>query len=493
MSLVSDEQLLSLLFNTNKWWTTGKFPEAGHKDTKRFAFYEAKKYLFNPRLRRAVLLTGLRRVGKTTVLYQLIEEILGKGIPAKNVLYVTFDHPMIKVCTMERILDVYKNNVAQGDELYLFFDEIHYAEQWNLWLKTLVDHNPHYKIAATGSASSLLAVHGAETGVGRWVDIKIPTLSFYEYCELKKVPMPVLPTDIKPTQLHAVERSDLTDIMHACSSLLPYFHRYLLIGGFPELALLDDLALSQKLLREDIVDKVLKRDMTAIYNIRNVNELEKLFIFLCLQSGNIITVQSLSKELGTSRQTVENHIKLLSMANMIYISDLVDDSGKKALKSRPKIYLADAAIRNAVLLKDESVLADSNEMGMIVETSVYKHIAAFYYNQQPKVGYWRGGRKDKEIDVVVALPNGIKISVEVKYRETTDISINDGIISETKDKNNFAIIVTKKPDDYGLMTVPSPNPIIKIPAFAFLFLLGHAEREGYGLGNAAPYFSANSS
>jgi predicted AAA+ superfamily ATPase len=171
--------------------------------------------------------------------------------------------------------------------------------------------------------------------------------------------------------------------MQASSGLLSHFHRYLLIGGFPELALLDDLTLSQKLLREDIVDKVLKRDMTAIYNIRNVNELEKLFIFLCLQSGNIITVQSLSRELGSSRPTVENYIKLLSMANMIYISDLVENTGKKALKSRPK------------------------------------------------AGYWRGNRKDKEIDVVVALPNGKK------------------------------------------------NPVIKIPAFVFLFLLGHAEREGY--------------
>lgn len=92
--------------------------------------------------------------------------------------------------------------------------------------------------------------------------------------------------------------------------------------------MLDDLDLSQKLLREDIVDKVLKRDMTAIYNIRNVNELEKLFIFLCLQSGNIITVQSSCQELKSARPTIENHIQLLSLANIIYVSDLVDNTGR---------------------------------------------------------------------------------------------------------------------------------------------------------------------
>jgi predicted AAA+ superfamily ATPase len=247
------------------------------------------------------------------------------------------------------------------------------------------------------------------------------------------------------------------------------------LNFFPELALLDDLDLSQKLLREDVVDKVLKRDMTAIYNIRSVNELEKLFIFLCLQSGNIITMQSLCQELKATRPTIENYIQLLSMANIIYISSQVDNTGKKALKSKPKIYLADAAIRNAVLLKDESILADATEMGMIVETTVYKHLAAFYYQKQPRIGYWRGGKKDQEIDTVIAFPDGKRLLVEVKYRETCDILFEDGIASEAMKPNNTAIVVTKKPDDYGFLPIPTPQPIVKIPAFVYLYLLGFSE------------------
>jgi predicted AAA+ superfamily ATPase len=475
MSIVSDEQLLSLLFSLNKWWTTGKFPAAEKKPIRRLAYYEAQKYLSNLQLHRAVLLTGLRRVGKTTIMYQLIEGLLERGTPAKNILYVSFDHPIIKVCQMDRILQVFQNNVALNEELFFFFDEVHYAEDWNFWLKTLVDRNPKYKIAATGSASPILAVEGAETGVGRWIDIKVPTLSFYEYCSLKNIPQPDLSKSINPNQLNNLTASDLAAIIQACSGLLPEFHRYLLIGGFPEFVLLDDLDLSQKLLREDIVDKVLKRDMTAIYNIRNVSELEKLFIFLCLQSGNIITVQSLCKELKATRPTIENYIQLLVMANIIYISDLVDNTGKKALKSKPKIYLADAAIRSAVLLKDESILADFTEMGMIVETTVYKHLAAFYYRKQPKIGYWRGGKKDKEIDTVVAFANKKKILVEVKYRENSDISKDDGIVTEAMNPDNTAIVVTKKPDDYGFLAFPTPQPIVKIPAFVYLYLLGFAE------------------
>lgn len=475
MAIVSDEQLLSLLFKINKWWTSNKFPEGEKKDIKRFAFYEVKKYLFNPKLRRAVLLTGLRRVGKTTILYQLMEELINKEIPAKNILYVSFDHPMLKICSIDRILDIYRNNVAQSEELYIFFDEIHYAEEWNFWLKTLVDQHPTYKIAATGSASPLLSVYGAETGVGRWIDIKIPTLSFYEYCQLKKIELPNISSEINPTQLSMLQPTQLTNIMQACMSLQPHFHRYLLIGGFPELVLLDELAMSQKLLREDVVDKVLKRDMSAIYNIRNVNDLEKLFIFLCLKSGNIITVQTLCKELSVARQTVDNYIKLMEMANLIYVSDLIDNTGKKALKSRPKIYLADAAIRNAVLLKDETVLADAEEMGMIVETAVYKHLAAFFHDQQPKIGYWRGGKKAKELDIIVQLPNAQKFLVEVKYRENSNLPSDDALISLCKEKNTSSILVTKKPEDYGFIKIDQHNPIVKIPAFIFLFLLGHAQ------------------
>lgn len=70
--------------------------------------------------------------------------------------------------------------------------------------------------------------------------------------------------------------------------LLPVFQQYLLVGGFPETAIQNDIRLSQRLLREDVVERVLKRDMTALFGVRNVNELEKLFIYLCIHSGGIV-------------------------------------------------------------------------------------------------------------------------------------------------------------------------------------------------------------
>ena len=114
----------------------------------------------------------------------------------------------------------------------------------------------------------------------------------------------------------------------------------------------------------------------------------------------------------------------------------------------------------------------------MVETSVYKHIAAFYYQKATRIGYYRGGKKDKEIDIVVDYPKIPPILIEVKYREQASIPQNDAIC-ELSQEGQAAIVVTKKADDYGAHDLPDGRKLIRIPAFAFLYMLGHAEKNGY--------------
>lgn len=85
-------------------------------------------------------------------------------------------------------------------------------------------------------------------------------------------------------------------------------------------------------MRDDVVDKVLKRDLPSLYNIRNSTELERIFLYLCNVSSEIVSIDSVAKELnGVSRPTVENYIRYLESANLIYQSWPIDMSGKKAL------------------------------------------------------------------------------------------------------------------------------------------------------------------
>lgn len=478
MAITSKESILKVLSAYNPWWKTGAVNPKMSKTYKRFAFHEAMKRLEQTDIRRTVILTGTRRVGKTTIQYQMIEALLAKGVAPQKVVYISMDHPMLKLSGFQDILECYHENVYAEQDVYYFFDEVQYAQDWDKWLKTIYDMQPDTQVVVTGSASPALMKGNQESGAGRWSVIPVSTMSFYEYCELLDIDRPQLPKDLKVTTLLRMTQQERTQIMLQLSKVQNHFNRYLQVGGFPELALADNDIMAQQIMREDVVDKVLKRDLPSLYNIRNATELERIFLYLCNVSSEIVSIEAIAKELnGVSRPTVENYIQYLESANLIYQSWPVDMAGKKVLKAKPKIYIVDAAIRNAVLM-DDSLLTDPVEMGKIVETAVYKHTAVFYYQQATSVGYFRGGKKGKEIDIVVDYPSTKNILIEVKYREGAPIA-DDDAIAELRGEASATIIVTKNSGDFGVHNTKCGKDMLCIPAFAFLYLLGHAEKNGY--------------
>jgi hypothetical protein len=262
------------------------------------AFDACRVYFDNPTLRRAVLLSGPRRVGKTTVLYQLAEALLGEGLEPRSILYLSLDHPVLKLLGLRDILALYHAHIqGEGRPTVLLLDEVQYARAWETEVKLLVDHGPNYRIVATGSASVVHRDRLAESGVGRWVTVQVPTLSFYEFVRIRGEPLPSLDPGLRPQDLFALPAADLLQVAAQLRPLLPLFQRYLLVGGFPETARQEDIGLCQRLLREDVVERVLKRDMTALFGVRNVNELERLFIYLCLHTGGILAHQTVAKTL----------------------------------------------------------------------------------------------------------------------------------------------------------------------------------------------------
>ena len=478
MAITTPERILKVLRSYNPWWVSGTVNAEFCPKYKRFAYYEAMKRLMEPELRRTVVLTGTRRVGKTTIQFQMIQSLLQQGVAPQRIVFISLDHPMLKLAGMDEILACYHENICADQDVYYFFDEIQYAADWAQWLKILYDTQPTTKMVATGSASPALIRGSAESGAGRWTIIQVPTLSFYEYCALIGLPDLELDATLKPSQLLSMNHLQRGQIMSKLVTVQNHFTRYLQVGGFPELALAKNDLLAEQVMREDVVDKVLKRDLPSLYNIRNATELERIFLYLCNVSSEIVAIDAVAKELnGVSRPTVQNYIDYLESANLIYQSYPVDLGGKKVLKASPKIYIADAAIRNAVLM-DSDILSNPTEMGKIVETTIYKHVAAFYYQKATRVGYYRGGGKNKEIDIVVEYPNIRDILIEVKYREQAPIPNDDAIIEHCAE-SSIAFIITKRAEDFGIHDAPNGQKLLRIPAFAFLYLLGHAEKNGY--------------
>lgn len=484
MSIASVEDVIKLLYSSNPWWRVGSIPDDMVKPVKRFAYKEAMKWLENSSIRRFVLFSGARRVGKTTIMYQMVQNLLEKGKEPKSILYVSFDHPIFKFYSIEEIVDIYTTNIYFGEKCWVFFDEIQYASDWELYLKVFYDSRPNFYITATGSASPVIEKGTGDSGVGRWNIIRVPTLSFYEYCKIAGIQdLPKINIDVKPDTLVSMNKNTQMDIIHLLEPLQKHFTRYLAVGGFPELVLSNDDRSSQRILREDVVDKVLKRDIPSLFNVRNSIVLEKVFLYLCFNSSNIINTSAVSKELeGTSRSTIDSYIDFLERANLIYRSMPVGLGGKMILKASPKIYISDAAIRNAVLMLDiNDLISNPAEMGLVAETAVYKHMAAFYYTDHANVGYFRKtGNVTKEIDIVVDYPAG-KILTEVKYREKPVIKSDDAIIEAAGNENEkvlAAFVITKTSESFGVLEYKTKIPVYKIPAYAFLYLLGHAEENG---------------
>ncbi len=481
MSIVSDEQIIKVLRQYNPWWRTPSAIKEESKPQKRLAYYEALKMLKHRSIRRFAVLSGVRRVGKTTIMYQLIDNLIDEGVNPKNIFYVTFDNPILKLVNVENVLSIYETLYPIEGTKYIFFDEIQYTDNWELWMKIIYDSRKDIRLIATGSASPVLEKCSTDSGTGRWSVLKIPTLSFFEYCSLLELSVPELPEKLQLSKLVKMDKAELGDLMSRFTPLQNHFNRYLTIGGFPELVLSDDDAYAQRMLREDVVDKVIKRDVLTLFNIRSPMLMEKLFLYLCMNSTEIFNATTAAKELeNTSVATIESYIAALKMSNLIYLAKPLDVGSKGALKGKPKIFIADAAIRNAVLMVDD-VLSDEKELGAMVETAVYKHMVSFYQGSTAQLGYFRKAKNNqKEVDVVVELPRQ-KILCEVKYRNHSHIPVTDAIVELCRDekaKVTSAFLITKQLDDFGISNHGTVTPIMRVPALPFLYLLGKAEAEG---------------
>lgn len=481
MAIVSDEQVIKVLRLYNPWWRNPSAIKEESKPQKRLAYYEALRMIKHKTLRRFAVLSGARRVGKTTIMYQMIDNLIDEGVNPKNILYVSFDNPILKLVNVETVLIIYEALYPIEGTKYIFLDEIQYTDNWELWMKVIYDSRRDIRLTATGSASPIPEKGSTDSGTGRWSVLKIPTLSFYEYCCLLQLEEPILPEKLKFSTLVKMSNAELGDLMARFSTLQGHFNRYLTIGGFPELVLSDDDIYAQRMLREDVVDKVIKRDVLTLFNIRSPLLMEKLFLYLCMNSTEIFNAATAAKELeNTSVTTIDNYIEALEMSNLIYLAKPMDVGSKGSLKGKPKIFIADAAIRNAVLMIDD-VLSDEKELGVMVETTVYKHMVSFYQNSTAQLGYFRKARDNqKEVDVVVELPRG-KILCEVKYRNNSHIPATDAIVELCRDENTKitnAFLITKQLDDFGIAKHETHVPVLRVPAIAFLYLLGKAEADG---------------
>ncbi|RZU47142.1 hypothetical protein EV700_1534 [Fluviicoccus keumensis] len=480
---VSQEELVAVLAQFNPWWRGEAIADL--PNWRRAAFREFNSWMTAPPAPRAVLLSGARQIGKTTLMLQAVDMLLRSGVPAGSILYATFDHPLLKLAGIDAVLDAWRAREPKADGLeYLFLDEAQFIRDWGTWVKHQVDFRKDRRLAFTGSAMPLVEA-GQESGVGRWHTIRLTTLSFYEYLQIKNLSLPPLPQVKSLRELFDWSQSDFYRVSELAGAYVGHFHEYLVRGGFPQTAQVESITQAQRLLREDIIDKVLKRDMTALFGVRRVLDLEHTFLYLCMHDGGLLDMGDLCANLEVKRPTAQNFIELLEATHLIYRLPPYG-YGKDVLRARFKIYLADAAIAPAVMLKGKAILEDAAALGVATETAVFKHLFARYYAHNVRFTYWRG-KKEREVDLVAEV-NGEVIPFEVKYRaQHTGARELKGLIELCEQKRiSRGYVVTKSLDDFGLMTgMPKASSeadgdmqsaqIMRIPAPLLCYWMGATE------------------
>jgi uncharacterized protein len=473
---VSKEELVAVLAQFNPWWRSEAIADL--PTWRRAAFRELQAWMTQPPAPRAVLLSGARQIGKTTLLLQAADTLLRAGVPSANILYATFDHPILKLAGIDAVIDAWREREPRADgPEYLLLDEAQFIRDWGTWVKHQVDLRKDRRIAFTGSAMPLVEAD-QESGVGRWHTIRLTTLSFFEYLQIKRLELPDLPRLRSLRDLFDWKPTDFYRVTERAAPYVGHFHEYLVRGGFPQTAQVDSITQAQRLLREDIIDKVLKRDMTALFGVRRVLDLEHTFVYLCMHDGGLLDMVDLCANLEVKRPTAQNFIELLEATHLIYRLAPFG-YGKDVLRARFKIYLADAAIAPAVMLKGKAILEDPSALGVATETAVFKHLFARYYSQNVRFSYWRG-KRDHEVDLVAEVA-GELIPFEVKYRaQHTGVRELKGLVELCQSKRiERGYLVTKSLDDFGLMQgLAADTQVMRVPAPLLCYWMGATELPG---------------
>ena len=334
---------------------------------RRLYFELFKPLVFERDVRRAVVLMGPRRVGKTVMLYHMVHDLIAHGIDPKKIIFITIENPIYNNISLEQLFAYAKeaSGVEDKHEWHVIYDEIQYCRDWEVHLKSLVDSYRKDKFIVSGSAAAALKFASTESGAGRFTDFLLPPLTFNEYIALKGMEAIIKPVEIKWKNSALVYYST-----NHLNELNNHFIDYLNFGGYPEVIFSEKIRENPgRYIRQDIVDKVLLRDLPSLYGINDTRELNSLFTTIAYNSGNELSLETLSTQSQLPKNTLKKYIEYLEAAYLIKRVRRIDQSGRRFKRDNFfKIYLTNPSLRSALF----SPITSTDEMiGNMVETAVF--------------------------------------------------------------------------------------------------------------------------
>ncbi len=331
--------LISALQKSNKWWKDEFELDYKHREI----YPELQKFMATKQI---IALTGLRRVGKTVLLFKIAKDSL---IPLgkENILYFSFDDfANIKIIEiLEAYEQLMEKEIGKGRYLVLL-DEVQKISNWEEQLKRIYDEHKNIKFVISGSESLFIRKKSRETLAGRLFEFHIKQLTFKEFLGFRG--------------------KTFSNLSLFKSEILKEFDSFLLCNGFPEIVN-ETREVIEKYIKDNIIDRVIFRDIPQIMKVREPAVLEQLFKIILAEPGQLVNIDDLAQELGLSRQTISLYLAYLENSYLIKKLYNFSRNARKTQRRSKKYY--------PVILMPE-LLEKSELFGKVFETAMVLQLNA---------------------------------------------------------------------------------------------------------------------
>ncbi|MDD4358463.1 MAG: ATP-binding protein, partial [Candidatus Pacebacteria bacterium] len=297
-----------IFYRYNPWWE-GRF-ELSNVINRESILNKLKESLPSSKI---IMLTGLRRIGKTTLMKCMIKHLLDINIDPKYIFYISLDDYLLSNQNLLEIIDNYRafKKIAFDEKIYLFLDEIANQKDFEIQLKNIYDQG-HAKVYASSSSASILKNKKAFL-TGRNTVIEVLPLDFEEYLIFKKI-----------------------DIKKSNSNLLKtYFEDFIQKGGIPEYVLTDDIEYLKEL-----VDDIIQKDIANFYGVKDTHLLKDFFLLLMERSGKIMSINKIAKILDISPDSAKRYLEMFKNTYLIYVVQRTGKTNERLLSAK-KVYASD--------------------------------------------------------------------------------------------------------------------------------------------------------
>ena len=378
--------IIDVLNEWNPWWFGKK---EALEDLAGVERPEYARLVGTVDLRETTAITGARRCGKSTIIYQMIKRLVEKGAGPETILLVNFEDEALLGVPLEEIYSEYKQKINPDKKAFVFLDEVQQSPKWELWLRKKYDLKSDAKFVVSGSCAHLLRKEYSTLLTGRIVSFEIMPLGFSEFLEFSKISV-----DRKMSEKGLFQPQEKPKIQNA-------LEQYLKEGGFPEAFFKEKE--QKRMVLANYFDGIIFKDVADRFNIKSQKPKE-LAKHLATNVTGKISLRSLRQATKLSYGQIRKYLYYYAEAFLFFETNHFSYSLKEQ-KTRPsKTYCIDNGLRNA------AAFTFSEDTGKLAENTVFLELK----KRGAETYYWKNKH---EVDFVVKNPDNSLDAINVSYTD----------------------------------------------------------------------------